>query len=322
MDNEVIAKKQYSYPHDVTDQVILQTKRQYDSGIIGDSNSPYNFPLSIVPKKLDASGEKKWRVVIDFRALNEKVIGDAYLLPNITDILDHLGNARYFSVFDLATGFDQVETHSDDQSKTAFSTLCGHFEYLRRPTGIKNAHATFLRLMDFVLKGMHGTQIFVCLDGNVIYSETLEEHDTNARRLFNRLREAHLKLQPDKCEFLRIEVAYLGHIIGRDGVKPNAAKIAAIRKFPQPRTVRDIWQFLGLSGYCRRFIKDYVKLAKPLSNLLKKNTKWEWGRTQRKSFQKIRRYLCNEPVLQYPNFDKTFMLTRSEPSKDEPSSTS
>ena len=147
--------------------------------------------------------------------------------------------------------------------------------------GIKNAPATFQRLMDIVLKGMHGTEVFVYLDDIVIHSETLEENVTKARRLFNRLREAHLKLQPDKCEFLRTDVAYLGHIIGRDGVKPNPAKIAAIRKFPKSRTVRAIRQFLGLSGYYRRFIKDNAKLAKPLSNLLKKDTKWEWGRSQR-----------------------------------------
>ena len=159
------------------------------------------------------------------------------------------------------------------------------------------------------LKGMHGTEVFVYMDDIFIHSETLEEHNTKASRLFNRPREAHLKLQPDKFEFLQTEVAYSGHIIGRDGIKSNPSKIAAIRKFPQPRTVRAIRQFLGLSGYYRRFIKDYAKLAKSLSNLLKKNKKCEWGRTQRKSFQKIRRYLCNEPVLQYPDFDKLFKLT-------------
>ena len=164
--------------------------------------------------------------------------------------------------------------------------------------------------MDVVLKGMHWNKVFVYLDDIVIHSETLEEHDTKARRLSNRLKEAHLKLQPDKCEFLRTEVAYLNHIIDRDGVKPNPAKIAAIRNFPQPRTVRAIRQFLGLSGYYRRFIRDYAKLAKPLSNLLKKDTKWEWGRSQRKSFRKIRKYLCNEPVLQYPDFNKPFRLTQ------------
>ena len=175
--------------------------------------------------------------------------------------------------------------------------------------GIKHAPATFQRLMDVVLKGMHGTEVFVYLDDIVIHSETLEEHDAKTRRLINRLREAHLEFQSDKCEFLRTDVAYLGHIIGHDGVKPNPSKIAAIRNFPQPRTVRAIRQFLRLSGYFSRFIRDYVEVAKPLSNLLKKDTKWEWGRSERKSYRKIRRYLCNEPVLQYPDFNKPFKLT-------------
>ena len=122
--------------------------------------------------------------------------------------------------------------------------------------GIKNTPATFQRLMDVVLKGMHGTEAFVYLNDIVIHSGTLEEQDKKARRLFNRLKEASLKLQPDKCEFLRTEMAYLGYIIGQNRVKPNPAKKTVIKKFPQPRTVRAIRHFLGLSGYYRRFIKD------------------------------------------------------------------
>ena len=141
-------------------------------------------------------------------------------------------------MFDLASGFHQVETHPDDRSKTAFSTSRGHFEYLRMPMGIKNAPATFQHLIDDVLKGMHGTGVFVYLDDIVIDSEALEEYDAKTRRFFNRLREAHLKLQPEKGEFLRSKVSYLGHIIGRDGVKPNTSKMSAIRKSPRPRTVR------------------------------------------------------------------------------------
>ena len=231
------------------------------------------------------------------------------ILPNISNIFDQLENAQYFTVFDLASGFHQVETHLEDRAKTAFSSPRGHFEYLRMLMGIKNAPAIFQRLMDAVLKGMHGTEVFVYLDDIVVYSETLEEHDKKARRLFTRLRDANLKLQPDKCDFLRTEVAYLGHVIGRDGVKPNPEKIIAIKKFPKPTTVRGIRQFLWLSGYYRRFIQDYAELAKPLSDLLKKDVKWEWGCNQRRSFRKLRRYLCSEPILQYPDFQKTFKLT-------------
>ena len=148
------------------------------------------------------------------------MVGDAYPLPNISDIFDQLGNAQYFSVFDLASGFHQVETHPEERPKTAFSSPRVHFVYLRMPMAIRNAPATFQRLMDTVLNGMHGTEVSVYLDDIVVYSETLEEHDKKVRRLFARLRDANLKLQPDKCDFLRTEVAYLGHVVGRDGPLP------------------------------------------------------------------------------------------------------
>ena len=308
-DDIVIAKKQYRQPPEAREQISLQIRKQLKSEIIAPSKSPYSSPVLIVPKKLDASGERKYRVVIDYRRLNKKVIGDAYPLPNITDILDRLGKAQYFSVFDLASGYHQVETHPDDRVKTAFSIPDGHFEYQRMPMGIKNAPATFQRLMDTVLTGMLGTEAFVYLDDVVIYSETLEEHDVTARRLFKRLREANLKLQPHKCDFLCPEVAYLGHIFGREGVRPNPAKVAAIKELPRPKTVRNVRQFVGLSGYYRRFIENYAKLAKPLADLLKKEAKFIWGLEQEESFCKLRETLCQEPILRYPDFSKTFKLT-------------
>ena len=130
------------------------------------------------------------------------------------------------------------------------------------PICIKNAPATFQRLMDTVLTGMLGTETFVYLDYIVIYSETLEEHDIKARRLFKRLREANLKLQSDKCDFLHPEVGYLGHIIGRDGVRPNPAKISAIKEFPRPKTARNIRQFLGLSGFLPTIHRKLRKTSK------------------------------------------------------------
>ncbi|XP_051155718.1 uncharacterized protein LOC127278183 [Leptopilina boulardi] len=308
-DDKVIHKKQYRSPNEALEQIDEQLTKQFNSCIIGHSSSPYNSPLLIVPKKLDASGKRKWRVVIDYRALNEKVIGDAFPLPNISGIFDKLGTARFFTVFDLASGFHQIETHPDDRHKTAFSSLNGHFEYKRMPMGIKNAPPTFQRLLNNVLGGMLDSEAFVYLDDIIIYSDTLEEHDRRARRLFSRLRAANLKLQPDKCEFLKKEVAYLGHIVGKDGVKPNPAKILAIKQFPVPKTQKEVRSFLGLSGYYRRFIKDYAKVAKPLSDLLKKTADWKWEDAQQQSFKDLRKYLCRKPILQYPDFEKPFKLT-------------
>ena len=166
--------------------------------------------MFIVTKKKDSEGNIRWRIVIDFRRLNEKTIGDAYPLPNIVEILDQLGSAKYFSIFDLASGFHQIPMHPDDKHKTAFSTPYGHYEFNRMPFGLKNAPATFQRLMDQVLTGLQGIELFVYLDDIVIYASSLQEHATKFIRLMNRLREANLSLQPDKCEFLKKRSMLLG----------------------------------------------------------------------------------------------------------------
>ncbi|CAB0004672.1 unnamed protein product, partial [Nesidiocoris tenuis] len=125
-------------------------------GIIRPSSSPWNSPLWIVPKKLDHSNIQKYRIVIDYRSLNQKTISDKYPLPNITELLDQLGRSMYFSCLDLKSGFHQIPMHPDSIEKTAFSTGNGHYEMLRMPMGTKNSPATFQRLMDNVLRGLQG----------------------------------------------------------------------------------------------------------------------------------------------------------------------
>jgi len=198
-------------------------------------------------------------------------------LPNITEILDQLGNAKYFSIFDLASGFHQIPMHESDAQKTAFSTPHGHYQFNRMPFGLKNAPATFQRLMDQILSGLQGNDMFVYLDDIVIYAASLTEHRIKFHKFAERLRQANLKLQPDKCEFLRKEVSYLGHMISKDGVKPDSSKILAVKDFPRPRTNKNIKQFLGLAGYYRRFIPNFSKIAKPLTNLLKKDQTFVWN---------------------------------------------
>jgi len=236
-------------------------------------------------------------MVIDFRKLNEKTVGDAYPLPNIVEILDQLGSAKYFSIFDLAQGFHQIPMNPDDKAKTAFSTPYGHYEYLRMPFGLKNAPATFQRLMDSVLVGLQGNEVFVYLDDIVVYARSLEEHKIKIEKLMQRLKEANLQLQPEKCQFLRHEVVYLGHVISSMGVKPDPDKVIAVKNFPIPRDRNNIKQFLGLIGYYRRFIKDFSKLAKPLTDLLKRDIPFTWTPLQEKAFTILRDELCKEPIL-------------------------
>jgi len=168
-----------------------------------------------------------------------------------------LESAKYFSIFDLASGFHQILMDKDDKHKTAFSTPYGHFEYNRMPFGLKNAPATFQRLMDQVLPGLQGIELFVYLDDIVIYARSLEEYEIKFQRLMKRLSEANLFLQPDKYEFLKREVAYLGYIITENRVRSDPKKIMAVKNFPTPKIRKNIKQFLGLAGYYRRFIENF-----------------------------------------------------------------
>lgn len=308
-DEHPIHTKQYRFPPIHKDEIDKQVRQLLENDVIKPSTSPYNSPLWIVPKKADSQGNKRWRMVIDYRSLNEKTIGDAYPLPNITEILDQLGSAKYFSVFDLASGFHQIQMDDRDAPKTAFSTPYGHYQFQRMPFGLKNAPATFQRLMDQVLTGLQGNELFVYLDDIVLYSSSLREHAIKFERLAARLRAANLKLQPDKCEFLRKEVMYLGHIIGEDGVRPDPKKIEAVQEFPQPRNPKAIKQFLGLAGYYRRFIPNFSKIARPLTDLLKKEVAFRWEKAQEEAFCILRNALCSQPLLQYPDFTKPFVVT-------------
>ena len=157
--------------------------------------------------------------------------------------------------------------------------------------------------------GLQDVELFVYLDDVILASSSLEEHGVKLRRLFNRLSEANLVLQPDKCEFLTTEVEYLGHVINSNGVSPNPKKTSAVMNFPVPKNQKNVRQFLGLAGYYRRFIENFSGRAKPLSDLLKKTESFEWTETQKKSFDDLKLALCSAPVLIYPDFSQSFILT-------------
>lgn len=166
--------------------------------IIKPSKSPWNFPIIVVPKKLDNTAIPKFRICIDYRKLNEVIVGVAYPLPNINTILDQLGKSKYFTMLDLANGYHQIKINQSDTHKTAFSTPEGHFEFLRLGFGLTSAPATFSRLMKKVLMGLEGTRCFAYLDDIIIYATSLIEHEQELREIFTRLRDHNLKLQPFK----------------------------------------------------------------------------------------------------------------------------
>lgn len=250
VDDIPIHVKQYRYAFVHKQELQSQLKELKDSGIIRASNSPSNSPLWIVPKKADSKGNKKWRMVIDYRKLNEKTVGDAYPLVNITDILDQLGGAKYFSIFDLAKGFYQIPLDPESIPKTAFSGPFGHYEFTRMPFGLKTAPNTFQRLMDQVLSGLQGIELFVYMDDIIIYANSIEEHTRKLKSLLGRLKTAGLALQPDKCYFLRREICYLGHVISEDGVKPDPNKIIAVKEFPIPSEKGNLFSLERFTKLC------------------------------------------------------------------------
>lgn len=308
-DDLPIFSKSYRYPFCHREEVQKQISQMLDQGIIRHSVSPWTSPVWIVPKKMDASGQKKWRLVIDYRKLNDKTISDRYPIPNISDILDKLGRCNYFTTLDLASGFHQIEVEESDIPKTAFNVENGHYEFLRMPFGLKNAPSTFQRVMDNILREHIGIRCFIYMDDIIIFSTSLQEHLDNLKKIFNTLSKYNMKVQLDKCEFLSKEVAFLGHIVTIDGVKPNPDKIEIIKHWPLPKTEKELRGFLGILGYYRKFIKDFAKIAKPLTNSLRKGEKLCHTEEFMKAFNKCKNILTSSDILQYPDFTKPFILT-------------
>lgn len=301
--------KAHRLPPIQTKEISSQVEKMLRDNIIQESHSPWSAPVHLVPKKLDASGQQKWRMVVDYRRLNEITIDDKYPLPNINDLFDMLGNSTYFTTLDLASGYHQLEVQEEDRAKTAFSTPSGHYEFNRMPFGLKTAPATFQRAMDNVLRGLQGLHCLVYLDDVIIFSKSLPEHVEKLRAVFDRFRQTNLKVQLDKSHFLRKEVLYLGHTITSEGLKPNNDKIDAILRYPIPETVTQIKSFLGLIGYYRKFIKDFAKITRPLTACLKKGRKIVINGEYKECFETCKKLLTNAPLLQFPDFSKTFILT-------------
>lgn len=284
------------------------------SGVIRNSKSPWSSNVVLVRKK---SG--KLRMCIDYRMLNQRTKRDAYALPRIEEVFDSLRGAKWFSVMDMKSGYHQIEVEETHKERTAFTVgPLGFFEFNKLPFGLSNSPATYQRVMEDCL-GSYNMQICVIyLDDLIIFGESFEKHQENLAKVLQRLRECKLKLAGEKCYFLQERVKFLGHVVSSKGIETDPDKIEKVRNWPRPSNADELRSFVAFAGYYRRFVKDFSKVTKPLTDLMpptsaKKNKKttsvpWSWKEEQELAFNKVKKLLTEPPILAYPDFDKSFEL--------------
>lgn len=297
--------KPYRLPQTQKVEIDKQIQGMLADGIVEESKSAWSSPLLLVPKKPDASGEKKWRVVIDYRKVNDQIQDDKFPLPNISEILDSLSGSMYFSTLDLYQGFYQINLSKDSRPYTAFATSKGQYQMTRLPMGLKTSPSAFSRMITVAMSGLNYEQCLVYLDDLCVFGRNLENHNKNLLDVFSRLRKVNLKLNPAKCKFLQKEILYLGHVVSETGVSPDPRKTQVLENYPRPSSTDDVKRFVAFANYYRKFIPKFAEKACHLNKLCCKNTPFIWTEDCEKSFQVLKKSLIKPPVLQYPNFAKT-----------------
>ena len=248
------------------------------------------------------------RFRVDYRKVNTFTRKDTYPLPRIDSTLDTLPGSQWFSTLDLLSGYWQVEVEEADCEKTAFCTTEGLFQFKVMPFGLCNGPATFQRLMDLVLAGLQWSQCLVYIDDVIIVGKSFQEHLSNLREVFHRLREAGLKLKPCKYSFFQLSVKYLGHVVSREGVAADPDKIKKVATWPTPNSTKEVQSFLGFASYYRRFIQDFAEIAKPLHRLTERGVPFKWTAECQAAFEELRQQLISAPILADPDFGWQFIL--------------
>ena len=295
--------KQHPYRMNPLKQKHLQDEVKYllENDFIEPSQSIYSSPCILVPKS-----NGTYRMCTDYRKVNSVTKTDSFPIPRIDDCIDKVGNSKYVTKFDLLKGFWQVPLTDRAKEVSAFATPNGLYQYKVMPFGMKNSPATFQRLVNNVICGLDGCDAYI--DDVIIYSDSWSDHLQRIRKFFERLGKAKLTVNLAKTEFCHATVTFLGHLVGQGQVKPLEAKVNAISEFPVPKCKRQLMRFLGMAGYYRKFCKNFSGIVEPLTNLLKKSTKFKWNDKCQDAFDRLKAILKSTPVLLAPDFDKCFKL--------------
>jgi hypothetical protein len=296
-----ISKRPYWMPPAELAELKKQLQELLDKGFIHPSTSPWGCPALFVKKK-----DESLSLCIDYHPLNAVTIKNKYPLPGIDVLFDQLVGAKVFSKIDLRSGYHQIKIRASDITKTAFSTRYGLYEFLVMSFGLTNAPAYFMYLMNYVFMPELDKFVVVFIDDILVYSKSEEEHVGHLHVVLQRLREHHLYAKLSKCDFWLKDIKFLGHTISQAGIAVDPDKVQEVMNWKPPTMVRQIQSFLGLASYYRRFIPDFSRMAKPITELLKKEAKFVWGQKCEDAFHALRQHLTTSPVLAQPDNIKPF----------------
>jgi len=298
-------------PYRLSQPELEELRRQLikllEQGWIRPSVSPFGAPILFVRKK---NGDL--RMCVDYRALNKITIKNKYPLPMISELLDRLSGAKYFTSLDLRSGYHQLRIAEDDIAKTAFNTRYGHYEYTVMPFGLTNAPASFQALMNDIFRPFLDKFVVVYLDDILIYSATWDQHMEHLQQVFTVLQEQQLHCAKEKCHFAEREIEYLGFIINDQGIKTDPKKTQAIRDWPIPTSIADIQIFMGLANFFHKHIPKFAHIAAPLTDLLRAdNTDQGFHMTSLalQAFNTLKDRLTHTPLLALPDFSRPFRVT-------------
>lgn len=301
--NNAAPIKQHPYRANSVKRELMKKEVKYlcENGLAVQSCSPWSSPCLLVPKS-----DGSFRFCTDYRKVNAVTVPDSYPLPRMEDCIDNLGSARFVTKLDLLKGYWQVPLTPRASDISAFVTPDHFMQYQVMAFGLRNAPATFQRLVATVLAGVPGCNAY--LDDLVIYSTNWPEHMSQLNSVFERLSKANLTLNLAKCDFAKATITYLGKQVGQGQVRPVAAKVSAISNFPVPITRRQLRRFLGMAGYYRGFCKNFSSVVSPLTSLLSPSQQFKWSLECQQAFDSVKALLCSAPVLATPNFNHPFKL--------------
>ena len=273
------------------------------SGVILPSTSPFASPIILVKTK-----DGTWRLCVDYRQLKMLTLKTKYPLPVIDELLDELSGASWFSKLDLRAGYDQIRLAPGEEYKTAFHTHNGHYEFNVVSFGLTGGPSTFQGEMNVTLAPVDCVCVVVFFDDILVFSATLEEHVQHLKQVLQLLRQHQWRVKESKCAFAQRSISYLGFVVSGNGVSTDQTKVQAVLEWPVPQSVKELQGFLGLSGYYRKFVRNYGVISQPLTHLLRKNVPFIWSTTTQTAFEVLKKALTSALVLALPDFKVQFVV--------------